>query len=130
MDRSVAEAGASLTTDLLNDAAVMGVELYALKQLGDAAVANAAAQKARMTEPREKRIRGSIARWAESNPGSASKLFGFLVMADPLLWVGDIVRQCKAIADQGKQLRQPRPGTDQGAQPPPLPPPLPTPNIN
>ena len=129
MDRSVAEAGAGLTTDLLNDGAVMAVELYALKQLGDAAVANAAAQKVRMTEPREKRIRGSIARWAENNPTAASKLFGFLVMADPLLWVGDIVRQCKAIADQGKQLRQPRPVTDQGAQPPPLPPPLPTPTI-
>lgn len=128
LDHAIAEAGASLTTDLANDAAVMMGELYALHHLGDATIAQAAAQKLRMKPEREKRIQGSICRWAEANPEKATKFFGFLVLVDPALWLGDIVRQMRAIAEQGKQLRGQK--AEVRSQPASYPPPLPTPIIN
>ena len=116
-------------TVVANDAAVMVAELYALHHLGDVAIAQEAAQKVRMTPPREKRIQSSICRWAEANPEKATKFFGFLVLVDPALWLGDIVRQFKAIADQGRQLRSQK-AEVRGQNPVSYPPPLPTPIIH
>ena len=80
-------------------------EFFATYHLGDDAAAAAAAQKLRMKEAREARIRKSLVRWAEANPERAAKFFGSLLIFDPLMWFGDIGRWCVTVKRQGEQLR-------------------------
>ncbi len=108
-DREFFVAGAALTTDLANDIAATGMEWYALQQLGDQAAATLAAQKVRMKAEREERIRKTLVRFAEQNPEKAAKFFGWLAIADPALWLGDIAKQVQAVKEQGQRLREQQP---------------------
>lgn len=99
------EAGAELVVDSLNDGAATLMELYALHQLGDVDRAAAAAKKTRMNPRREERMRKAVARLAKKNPERAAKLFGALLYWDPLMWVGDLGKQFKAVGAAGQRLR-------------------------
>lgn len=105
MDREFAEAGAAFCTGTLNDAAVMGIEWWAVYWLRDEQQAGAVAEKARMKEEREKRLRRSIVDWALRNPDKARKLFGSMLVIDPALWLADLGKLATAIKRQGEQLR-------------------------
>ena len=126
------QAGAEMTTDAMNDVASTAMEVFAVWQLRDVERAAVCAQRVRMKEAREKRMRETILRLAAKNPEKAAKFFGALLYWDPAIWGFDVLKQFAAVAEAGKKLREKTaPSAANGHQPHggagvPMPPPKPT----
>ncbi len=105
-DEDFYQAGAELAVDSLNDGTATLMEFYALHQLRDAEKAAQCAVTVRMTPRREERMRKAIVRLARRNPERAAKIFGGLLFWDPALWLADVGKQFRAVAEAGRKLRE------------------------
>ena len=101
------QTGADIVIESAEDAAVMGMEWYALYQLRNPERAVKAAEKMRIKEDRRERIHKVLVRLARKNPEKAAKLFGLLTAWSPGIQVVSWLKQFEAVRQEGQALRTP-----------------------
>jgi len=99
------QTGADILIESAEDAAVMGMEWYALYQLRNPERAVKAAEKMRIKEDRRERIHKVLVRLAKKNPEKAAKLFGLLTAWSPGVQVLTWLKQFEAVRQEGEALR-------------------------